>query len=240
MEKTVLDMQSNNNIMSLMQPTYYPWLGYFNLIKQSDVFVVYTTTQLQKRSWQVRNKIKTAQGETFLSIPIKKTSNRDSLIIGNAEVLYNNKWNIKHLASIKHAYSKTPYFENIFPLIEYHLSGIHRLLTDITYGLILDIVDLLNIDTKIILSSDINYTGKKDHALISMCKELGVSKSLSVKGSMDYILNGENLFENNNIDLLWHEYKHPVYKQVNGDFIPYIGIIDALFNIGPEKTKNLI
>ena len=62
-------MQSNNKVMSLMQPTYYPWLGYFNLMKQSDVFVMYNTTQLQKRSWQVRNKIKTSQGETFLSIP---------------------------------------------------------------------------------------------------------------------------------------------------------------------------
>ncbi len=234
------DMQSGNKILSLMQPTYFPWLGYFNLIKQSDIFVLYTTTQLQKRSWQVRNKIKTTQGEIFLSIPVKKTTNRDNLMIENAEVLYDNKWNTKHLASIKHAYSKTPYFKNIFPLIEYHLNGTHKSLTDITCGLILDIVSLLNIDTKIVLSSDINYTGKKDHALISICKELGVNKYLSVRGSMNYILDGENLFKTNNIDLLWHEYKHPVYKQVNGNFVPYIGIIDALFNIGPEKTSKLI
>jgi len=240
MEKMEQDMQSGNKILSLMQPTYFPWLGYFNLIKQSDIFVLYTTTQLQKRSWQVRNKIKTTQGEIFLSIPVKKTTNRDNLMIENAEVLYDNKWNTKHLASIKHAYSKTPYFKNIFPLIEYHLNGTHKSLTDITCGLILDIVSLLNIDTKIVLSSDINYTGKKDHALISICKELGVNKYLSVRGSMNYILDGENLFKTNNIDLLWHEYKHPVYKQVNGNFVPYIGIIDALFNIGPEKTSKLI
>ena len=63
---------------------------------------------------------------------------------------------------------------------------------------------------------------------------------MSVKGSMDYILDGVNLFEKNNINLLWHEYSHPTYPQVNGDFIPYLGIIDALFNIGPEETKKLI
>ena len=108
-------MQSNNKVMSLMQPTYYPWLGYFNLMKQSDVFVMYNTTQLQKRSWQVRNKIKTSQGETFLSIPVKKTANRNDLMIKDAEILYDNKWNTKHLTSIKQAYSKTPYFDNIFP-----------------------------------------------------------------------------------------------------------------------------
>jgi len=107
-------MQSNNKVMSLMQPTYYPWLGYFNLMKQSDVFVMYNTTQLQKRSWQVRNKIKTSQGETFLSIPVKKTANRNDLMIKDAEILYDNKWNTKHLTSIKQAYSKTPYFEIYF------------------------------------------------------------------------------------------------------------------------------
>lgn len=88
MAPKVLDTQSGDKVLSLMQPTYFPWLGYFNLIKQSDVFVVYTTTQLQKRSWQVRNKIKTLQGETFLSIPILKTANRDSLTIGKAEISY--------------------------------------------------------------------------------------------------------------------------------------------------------
>ena len=233
-------MQSNNKVVSLMQPTYYPWLGYFNLIKQSDVFVVYTTTQLQKRSWQVRNKIKTAQGETFLSIPVKKTANRDNLMIRDAEVLYDNKWNTKHLSSIKHAYSKTPYFDEIYPIILNHLTSKPKYLCDITYGMLLEFIDLLDIDTTIVLSNDINYTGSKDEALISICKELDIKNYLSVKGSMDYILDGENLFEKNNINLLWHEYTHPTYTQVNGDFIPYIGIIDALFNIGPEETKKLI
>ena len=93
-------MQSGNRVLSLMQPTYFPWLGYFNLIKQSDIFVVYTTTQLQKRSWQVRNKIKTTQGETFLSIPVKKTTNRDKLLIENAEISYDNNWVNKHLTTI--------------------------------------------------------------------------------------------------------------------------------------------
>ena len=71
MELMGLDMQLKNKILSLMQPTYFPWLGYFNLIKQSDIFVLYNTTQLQKRSWQTRNKIKTSNGELFLNIPIK-------------------------------------------------------------------------------------------------------------------------------------------------------------------------
>ena len=96
MAKTELDMQCGNNILSLMQPTYFPWLGYFNLIKQSDVFVVYTTTQLQKRSWQIRNKIKTSQGTTWLTIPLKLKGHTSKLI---QDVLIDNsqQWKKKHL-----------------------------------------------------------------------------------------------------------------------------------------------
>ena len=240
MELMESDMQSKNKILSLMQPTYFPWLGYFNLINKSDVFVVYTTTQLQKRSWQVRNKIKTINGELLLNIPIKKTKSRNNLLIKDAEISYENDWVKKHLDSIKYSYNKTPYYNEIYPFIEKHLKSKPKYLIDITYNMLLEFISILDINTKIVLSDNINYKGLKDEALISICKELNINKYLSVKGSMDYILRGENLFEKNNIDLIWHEYQHPVYNQVNGDFIPYIGIIDALFNIGPESTKKLI
>ena len=115
-----------------------------------------------------------------------------------------------------------------------------KYLVDITYNMLLDFMLMLNINTEIVSSKDINYSGLKDEALISICKELNINKYLSVKGSMDYILKGENLFKKNNIDLLWHDYSHPTYNQNNGSFIPYMGIIDVLFNIGPENTKRLI
>lgn len=233
-------MQSGNKILSLMQPTYFPWLGYFNLIKQSDIFVLYDTVQLTKRSWQVRNKIKSNNKELYLTIPICKTSHRDNLLINQAELSYNTDWISKHLNSIKYSYSKTPYFKEIYSILENVLLSKPQYLTNITIPLILEFTKLLDIDTEIILSSDIKYTGKKDTALVSICKELKANNYLSVKGSMEYILDGENLFEKNNINLSWHEYTHPTYKQINGDFISHMGIIDALFNIGPEKVKNLI
>ncbi len=233
-------MQSGNKILSLMQPTYFPWLGYFNLIKQSDIFVLYDTVQLTKRSWQVRNKIKSNNKELYLTIPICKTDHRDDLLINQAEISYNIDWVSKHLNSIKHSYLKTPYFNEIYPILENILLSKPQYLTDITISLILEFTKMLDINTEIILSNNIKYTGKKDKALVSICKELKADNYLSVKGSMEYILEGKNLFEINNINLLWHKYTHPVYKQINGDFISHMGIIDALFNIGPEKVKNLI
>lgn len=247
MENVGLDMQSKNKIMqsknkilSLMQPTYFPWLGYFNLINKSDIFVIYDTVQLTKRSWQVRNKIKNNDKELYLTIPIRKTQCRDDLLINQAEIDYNINWISKHLNSIKHSYLKSPYFDEIYPILENRLLSKPKYLTDITISLILDFIKILDINTQIILSKDIDYTGKKDEALISICKSLNSNTYMSVKGSQNYILEGENLFEKNNIDLIWHEYQHPIYNQVGKNFISHLGIIDVLFNIGPDETKKII
>lgn len=241
MELMESDMQPSDKILSLMQPTYLPWLGYFNLIKNSDIFVIYTTTQLTKRSWQTRNKIKGNGGEVWLTIPIKKTKSRDNLLIKDAEINYESgDWVKKHLNSIRQCYSKSNYFEDIFPIIERVLNHRPKYLIDITVSMLIEFLDLLDINTQIVISDDIDYVGKKDEALISICKILKVTNYMSVKGSMDYILSGENLFDKNNINLIWHEYKHPIYKQLNGNFISHLGIIDALFNLGPSVVKELL
>jgi len=241
MELMELDMQPSNKILSLMQPTYLPWLGYFNLIKNSDIFVIYTTTQLTKRSWQTRNKIKGNDGEVWLTIPIKKTKSRDNLLIKDAEINYESgDWVKKHLNSIRQCYSKSNYFEDIYPIIERVLNQRPKYLIYITVRMLIEFLDLLDINTEIVISDDIDYSGKKDEALISICNELGVDRYMSVMGSMDYILSGDNLFEKNNIELLWHTYEHPIYNQVNGKFISHLGIIDCLFNVGIEETKKLL
>ena len=241
MELMESDMQPSNKILSLMQPTYLPWLGYFNLIKNSDIFVIYTTTQLTRRSWQTRNKIKGNDSEVWLTIPIKKTKSRDDLLIKAAEINYESgDWVKKHLNSIRQCYSKSKYFEQIYPIIEQILNQRPKYLTDITTNMLITFLDLLDINTQIVISDDIDYVGKKDEALISICNTLKVKNYMSVKGSMDYILSGENLFDKNNINLIWHEYQHPIYNQINGDFKSHLGIIDCLFNIGVAETKKLL
>ena len=194
-------MPLKSKTLSLMQPTYLPWLGYFNLIKNSDEFVFYTTTQLTKRSWQTRNKIKSYSGHILLSIPIKKTVGTDHLTIENAQVQNEINWQENHLKSIKQSYSKAPFFEQIYPLIAKILSKKSDFLIDYTVPIVLNLIKELEIQTKITFSKDIIYNGKKDEALISICKKQNADKYLSVKGSMDYILSGENLFQKNDIFL---------------------------------------
>ena len=240
MAKMELVMPLKSKTLSLMQPTYLPWLGYFNLIKNSDEFVFYTTTQLAKRSWQTRNKIKSHNGHLMLSIPIKKTATRAHLTIENTQVQNEINWQQNHLKSIKQSYSKAPFFEQIYPLILNILSKKSDFLIDYTVPIIQTLLDELDIKTEISFSKEINYIGKKDEALISICRERNANKYLSVKGSMDYILSGENLFEKNNISLLWNQYEHPIYKQIDDSFESYLSTIDALFMLGVEEVKKII
>ena len=108
----------------ITQPTFLPWLGYFDLIDQADVLVFLDDVQLDKRSWQTRNRILSSNGNTMLSIPIKKTAQREKIVIKDAKVENSFNWQKKHLSSIKHSYAKTPFFDHIFPIINNSLSNL--------------------------------------------------------------------------------------------------------------------
>lgn len=233
-------MQSESKTISIMQPTYLPWLGYFNLIKNSNEFILYTTTQLAKRSWQTRNKIKTSNGNLFLTIPILKSESRKHLIIKNAKVQNQINWKKKHLSSIKQSYSKTPFFDQIFPILESKLRSNSEYLIDYTIPIILELVEHLGIKTKVLFSHNIIYNGMKDDALISICNNRKSKNYISPKGSQEYILSGNNLFEKNHINLVWQDYEHPLYNQLFPPFESHLSILDSLFMLGFEGVEKLI
>ena len=122
-----------------MQPTFLPWIGYFDMMDQVDHFILYDDVQLAKRSWQIRNRIKTAQGELFLTVPVKKTKNRDELLISEAEISYEENWQSKHLKSIEIAYGKAPYFSEVFHFICGLYSAKERFLGDFNSQFIISV-----------------------------------------------------------------------------------------------------
>ena len=106
----------NNKTCVIMQPTYLPWLGYFDLIRQSDIFVFLNDVQFSKQSWQVKNRIKNLSEELMITIPVKKSSlstKIDMVLIDNTK-----NWKKKHLKSIYLAYKKSEFFDEIYPIIE--------------------------------------------------------------------------------------------------------------------------
>lgn len=239
MENLELDMPLKNKKIAIMQPTFNPWLGYFCMIDYVDQFVFLDDVQLTKRSWQVRNKIKTQNGELFLTIPVKKTLTRDELIIKNAMINHDLKWNKKHLSSIKHSYSSSNYYDEIISFVEEHYNKMHESLANFNQELIKNICYQIGIETNFINSSDLEAKDlKKDDKLVKICTVLEGNEYYSALGSKNYIR--PELFSSNNLKLNYQNYQHPKYDQIHGDFLPYMGILDLLFNVGFEKSLEII
>ncbi len=228
---------------AIMQPTFFPWLGYFDLIDQSDCFVIYDDVQLVKRSWQVRNRIKTSNGELFLTIPIKKTKHRDDLNINQAEINHEEKWGKTHLKSLEMNYRKTVHFEEVYSFLEDHYMRSHKKLCDFNYELILKISRKIGIDSDLIKSSEIQeIKGKKEDRLISICTKLKMDTYLSPKGSSIYLEEDESKrkMKEANIKLTYHAYNHPEYVQLYGAFLPFMSVADLLFNVGFANALTII
>lgn len=231
-------------IAAIMQPTYLPWLGYFDLIDRVDVFVFYDNIQISKQSWGTRNKIKTPQGELWLSVPLikRKKHVKESLFM-NTEVNYAQPWFRKHLKSVEHNYKKTPYFNDIYPIYEKILNENLNTLADLNIKLIENFCHLLKIKTPIKKSSTLNIENcKKDERLVKYCAQLGANEYLSPQGAKDYINEFKigGAFCDSPVALYYHNFEYPIYSQTKGNFMSHLCILDVLFNVGPEKTSCLI
>lgn len=230
-------------ISAIMQPTFIPWLGYFDLMDKVDVFVYYDDVQLAKRSWQVRNRLKNDQGELWLTIPINKTKSRSDTTIKEAQINYGEPWPKKHLKSLQHAYGKSNFFDSVFALIEENYLAEYSTLGAFNISIIEAIAKKIGIETKRIRSSELSdISGSKDIRLVEINKALDIQNYLSPQGSAEYIneSNPGGAFVENGIDLYYHSYAHPEYPQLFGEFIPYLGVFDLLFNVGFENSLDII
>lgn len=228
---------------AIMQPTYIPWLGYFDLIDSVDEFVFLDDVKLEKCSWQVRNRIKTPQGELYLTIPVRSTKGRDKLIINETIINDTEFWRKKHLKSIFYAYRKSGFFNEVYPFVEKLINNETVLLSDFNINIITSISNIIGINKEFTFSSNLkNLSGKKEVRIVSICKEINCDKYLSPQGSAAYIEKNSpgGEFPRNNIALFYHNYKHPVYKQLYTEFLPYMSILDLLFNCGFNKSLKVI
>ena len=225
---------------SIHQPNYLPWLGFFDKIKQSDVFVIFDDVQFPrgKKHFGHRNKIKTTTGDKWLSVPI---SNKSDLVPFNDTIInYDTEWNKEHLRLIELFYSKAPYFDKYFNNILDIISVEHKSLTELSVSLIKYFLKELDIETELKYSSHISdsdlYGSDK---IFNILEKLNTTEYItgSGPGSMRYI--DESGFNKRDIKLKWQHYEHPQYHQLNGTFIPYMSIIDLLFNEG-EKSRRII
>lgn len=224
---------------TILQPTYLPWLGYFEMISASDIFIVFDHVQFKRKSWHNRNKIKTANGETYLTIPVEKSPQKTP--ISEIKISYQQGNPLEnHWKTIELAYKKSPYFEKYKPLFEKIYFKKYVLLRDLNVDLIKLICDILGIKTKIILSSELGLKDEdmeRTEKVVNLCKKQGIDILYDAKGAEEIL--DKSMFLEENIKLEFQNFKHPEYAQLWGEFISYLSVIDLILNEG-DKSLSII
>jgi hypothetical protein len=222
--------------IAIAQPTYLPWIGYFDLISQVDAFVILDSVQFEKQSWQQRNRIKTPTGLQWLTIPVVFRG-RFGQRIHEVEIRDHEFWR-NHLRAIELNYRRAPFFENYFPELTQSLkSAAGSRLADLNVRLMQWFMNLLEIGTPLFFSTQLDQVGKRTELLANICSHLGASEYISPIGSAAYLLQEIDVLERRSIKTLFHNYKHPDYRQLFPPFIPYASILDLIFNEGDRSPE---
>ena len=222
---------------AIMQPTYLPYLGYFHLIAAADVFVFLDDVQFARRSWQQRNRVFGAGGEVMLSVPVQKAE-RDAAI-ADIEVADAEPWRAKHLASIRHAYAKRPFFEEGMAFLDDRLNRPETRLADLNAGLIEAAAVRLGLTTAFVRARDLAAPGQRSDHLLALCRAVGATDYLSPMGSHDYMTE-DGVFAAAGFPVRFQGFVEIEYPQGHGAFAPYMAFVDAVMNLGWAGTRDLI
>ncbi len=214
-----------------------PWLGYFHKIALADNFVMLDAVQFEKNSFTNRNKIKTSNGEAWLTIPVEMKGHLDKQI-NQIQMDSRSNWKKKHWNTLLLNYKKAPFFDQYAGFFEkYYQSETNDLFGFIQLSSNFFFQELkITPQTKKL--SELNVESKKQDLIIDLCKRTG--SNAFVFGALGKNYADKNLFDENGISIYFQEYKHPSYQQLWQGYLPYMGIVDALFNLGPQRTKELI
>lgn len=223
----------------IMQPTYLPWVGYFDLMEQCDVFVFLDSVQFARRSWQQRNRIKTSDGELMLTVPVASKGLRDQLI-GETRIDQTAAFEKKHVASLRAAYAKAPYYKNISSGYQAVVDKKHEKIADLNIELIEWLAGALGMQRKLIRSSSLVVSGKRSELLLEICRAVGADHYLSPPGSKEYLEEDALLGGNSDIKLLYHEYVPVEYSQLHGAFMPFMSAIDLVMNLSAEEALKTV
>ena len=220
-------------IVAVHQPQYLPWLGYFDKIRRADVFCYLNDVQYKKNEWQNRNRIKTAQGWQWVTVPVRYRFPQkiNEVYINNAV-----EWKKKHLQAMVTNYNRAPYFKQVVGILEDAFSKDWEFISELNVYLIESFKSLLNLEAKrSVRSSDLELRDEPTDRLIDICKALGADTYLAGQGGIEYM--DVERFEKSGLKVIIQEFKHPVYPQMFEEFQSHLSIVDLLCNCGPESMN---
>lgn len=216
-------------VVAIQQPEHLPWLGFFDKMRKCDLYIFLDNVQFKKRYFENRNKIRTPQGFQWLTVPVI-TKGRYLQNINEVELDNSQDWRKKYLGSMRHSYSKSPLFERVYSELEEIINSDCGLLVELNLKLIHFFKDFLKIKTETLKASEIVNGFKGSELILELCKRTGAKEYISGPDGRNYLMLNE--FEKASVEVSYHDYKHPVYRQMHGEFISHMSTLDYIFNEG--------
>jgi hypothetical protein len=221
----------------ISQPMFFPWVGMFEQVRLSDVFVFYDDVQFSKGSFTNRVQIKALNNEGFkwITVPIENLKLGTKI---NEAVINNAKdWKSEHYSQIENSYKSTKYFLEMFELVHNVLENDCELLSDISTASMLEVCKYYNLTSDFLKSSEMDIGGKSSERVFEIVKTLGGSTYITGHGARKYL--DHDLFESNGIDVEYMNYKKNEYPQMWGGFNPHVSILDLIANTGNRGIEYL-
>ena len=220
----------------ILQPSYIPWRGYFHLIQRADVFVFYDDVQYDKHGWRNRNRVKTANGTQWLTIPVNASGNVESGLLLKDARIANASFAKKHLSTLKQTYARAPFLSRYAGLLESFYTKKYALLCDFTIDTTRALAAELGIDkTKFVRSSELMVTGERTARLVEIVKRVGATHYISGPSAKDYL--DEAAFASQGMTMEWMKYDYTEYEQLHPPFDPFVTVLDLLFMKGAAAPE---
>jgi len=225
-------------IVSINQPAYLPWLGYFHRVLRSDLHVVLDHVQFEKNSFTNRNRVRTPQDWTWLSVPVRTKGRFGELRLHELEIVNERPWARKHFDTLRFNYrraghfaAEADYWGEVYAREWTRLADLQRETTGHTLG-------ALGIDVPLRSSSELDVGGAKDELVLNLCRAVGASVYLSGPLGRDYLV--PERFADAGIELRYHDYVPPTYPQAHPGFEPGLAALDAVLCLGAPATRDLL
>lgn len=225
--------------VAIKQPYFMPYIGYFQLMKYADVYVVYDDVNYYKGGYINRNKILINESTHYLTIPVKDVSH--TKLINEVEIFRENKLYKNFLKTISMSYKKAPYFDSVFPMLQRIINSDSVYISELIYSSFIEIAKYLELTTKIILSSNRFSTSRgigREERLIHICSELGADEYISESTGLK-IYSKVN-FKKKGIDFIVFQPVLPTYQQFDNEFVSPLSIIDVLMFNSVSEVNNML
>jgi hypothetical protein len=219
------------------QPTFLPWIGWFDLVDQCDVMIILDDVQFSKQSWQQRNRVRTANGLEFISVPVKTAGRLFQRIIDCR--LVDDRFVKKTIGTLQANYSRAPFFAETFAelarILQFGASTASLL--ELNCELILWMADKLGVTTSMIRASALAEPGRRGEHVAAICECAGAATYISPPGAEAYLNEDRAAFDRRGIVISIHVFEHPEYGQCFAPFMPYASALDLIFNAGPAAAE---